>query len=91
MRIGLGAPTEGVPGTGARAVVNLFESDPWLTSRPDGRPGERIAISWSWDAPGTTLHLKLRHDVYFHDGTLLTPEIAAEALRKAQVARQAGS
>jgi peptide/nickel transport system substrate-binding protein len=83
MRIGLGAPQGGTPGTGARAVVNLLKSDPWLSSRPDGRIAERIAVGWTWDAAGTTLHLKLRRGVYFHDGTLLTPEIASEALRKA--------
>jgi peptide/nickel transport system substrate-binding protein len=83
MRIGLGAPQGSTRGTGARAVVNLLKSDAWLGSRPDGRIAERVAISWNWDTAGTTLHLKIRPGVYFHDGTLLTPEIAAEALSKA--------
>jgi peptide/nickel transport system substrate-binding protein len=81
LRVGLGAPPKGIPGTGARAIVGFLESDPWLSNLPDGRPGERIAIAWNWDEPGTTLRLKIRRDVYFHDGTRLTPEIAAEALR----------
>jgi peptide/nickel transport system substrate-binding protein len=91
MRIGLGAPPGGSLGTGAKAVVNLLKSDPWLGSRPDGHPAERIAIDWSWDPAGTTLHLKLRPGVYFHDGTLLTPEIAAEALRKSASRAEASS
>lgn len=82
MRIGLGAPESGALGTGLRAVVNLLKSDPWLGSKPDGSIAERIAIAWTWDEAGTTLHLKLRPGVYFHDGTLLTPEIAAQGLRK---------
>jgi peptide/nickel transport system substrate-binding protein len=53
-----------------------------MTSRPDGRQAERIATSWTWDAPRTTLRLTLRPDVYFHDGELLTSDVAAEALRR---------
>ena len=55
-----------------------------MTNRPDGRQTERIATSWTWDAAGTTLRLKLRNDVYFHDGDRLTPELAAQALRQTQ-------
>lgn len=81
MRIGIGAPTRGTPGTGTDAVINLFKGDPWLATKPDGRPAERIATEWGWDEAGTSLRLKIRRDVHFHDGTLLTPEIAAQALR----------
>jgi len=34
-----------------------------------------------WDEPRTTLRLKLRPNIYFHDGTPMTPEIAAETVR----------
>lgn len=81
MRIGLGAPPKGTPGTGLGTVVQLLTGEPWLTYRPDGRQTERIATAWEWDTPGTTLRLKLRRDVYFHDGERLTPEIAAAVLR----------
>jgi ABC-type transport system substrate-binding protein len=93
MRIGVGIPPAGAPGSGAGTVIKLLMSDPWLTNRADGRQTERIATGWTWDESGTTLRLKLRSDVYFHDGTLLTPEIAAEALRLtvADAARQAFS
>ena len=83
MRIGIGVP-QGTPVTGSGVVVKLLSSEAWLTNRPDGRQTERIATSWTWDAAGTTLRLKLRNDVYFHDGDRLTPELAAEALRQTQ-------
>lgn len=83
MRIGIGAPPKGMPNTGASAIINLLKADPWLTNTSDGRPGERIATGWRWDESGTVLRLTLRRDVYFHDNTLLTPAIAAQALRAA--------
>ena len=81
MRIGIGAPPQGTPGTGLGSVVRLLTGEPWLTNRPDGRQSERVATGWEWDSSATTLRLKLRKDVYFHDGDRLTPEIASAALR----------
>jgi ABC-type transport system substrate-binding protein len=83
MRIGIASPPMGIAETGATAIINLLKADPFLTNGPDGRPGERIATAWRWDASGTTLRVKLRPDVYFHDGTRLTPELAAQLLRRA--------
>ena len=80
IRIGIGAPPKGTPGSGASTVIASLLSDPWLTNRPDGRQAERVATSCSWDETGTKLRLKLREDVYFHDGTRLTPQIGAAAL-----------
>jgi len=83
MRIGTGTPPQGTRGTGVGAVVNILSADPWLTNGPDGRPGERVATGWTWDPDGLAVHLRLRHGVLFHDGTPLTPDIAAEALHAA--------
>lgn len=83
MRIGIGLPPKGTPGTGPEAIIRLLANDSWLTNKPDGHQAERIATGWEWDQARTTLRLKLRRDVYFHDGTLLTPELAAQALREA--------
>jgi peptide/nickel transport system substrate-binding protein len=96
MRIGIGVPPTGSSGRGAgaagpRVVVRLLTSEPWLTNRPDGRQTERVATGWTWDAAGTTLRLKLRKDVFFHDGDRLTPEIAAEALRLSVANKEAFS
>lgn len=82
MRIGIGVPPEGTPGTGAAVVVRLLTSESWVGNNPDGRQTERIATKWTWDEAGTTLRLTLRPDVYFHDGERLTPELAAQALRE---------
>jgi peptide/nickel transport system substrate-binding protein len=85
MRIGIAVPPKasGAPGSGFDAFIRLLTTEPLLTSRPDGRQSERIATDWQWDESGTTLRLTLRRDVYFHDGSRLTPEIAAQTLRLA--------
>src|SRR5262245_15420132 len=81
MRIGIGETANGMPNTGGRVLVGLLRDDFWLSSTPDGRVDARIATAWQWDDDGTTLRLKLRSDVFFHDGTPLTSEVAAEAIR----------
>jgi len=83
MRIGIGSPPMGAAEMGAGAIINLLKGDPWLTNKSDGRPGERIVTSWLWDDTGTVLRLKLRPNVFFHDDTPLTPDIAAKSLRTA--------
>ena len=80
MRVGVGLP-RATSDMGTGAVVNLLKADSWLAVKPDGQVAERIVTDWSWDQPRTTLRLKLRPNVYFHDGTLLTPEVAAATLR----------
>jgi peptide/nickel transport system substrate-binding protein len=81
MRIGVGVPQKGVRGSGVTSVINALRFETWLTGRPDGTQSERIVKDWSWDDSRTRLTLKLRQDVFFHDGTRLTPEIAADCLR----------
>ena len=87
----MGVPTQPTQDTGAPIVIRLLTSEAWVTNRPDGRQGERIATSWTWDESHTTLRLKLRSDIYFHDGEKLTSEVAAQALRltKENAAREA--
>jgi peptide/nickel transport system substrate-binding protein len=91
LRIGLGAPPVGTPGTGLANVVSTISVESWLTSLPDGRPGDRIASAWSWDESRTTLHLTLRKDVFFHDGTRLTPDLAVPVFKQSMSARPAPS
>jgi peptide/nickel transport system substrate-binding protein len=81
MRVGVGVPAQATAGAGMGHLISSFTMETWLTTQPDGRLTERIVSGWEWDAPGTTLRLSLRDNVRFHDGTLLTPEIAAQALR----------
>src|SRR5207248_4351197 len=49
----------------------------------DGRPLPRLSDSWTWENNGLSLRLKLRSGVTFHDGTPLTSDVAAAALRAA--------
>jgi ABC-type transport system substrate-binding protein len=86
LRIGLGAPPKGTRGTGLSNVVSAISVEPWLTSLPDGKPSEKVASAWSWDASRTTLHLTLRKDVFFHDGTRLTPALAVPAFKQSMSA-----
>ena len=79
MRISIG--TAGTPNTGSRALISLLNRDYWLGLKPDGHVDKRIATEWQWDTSGTVLRLKLRPGVYFHDGTPLTAQIAADVLR----------
>jgi peptide/nickel transport system substrate-binding protein len=81
MRIGIGETPNGMPNTGPRVLVGLLRDDYWLSSTPDGHVGGRIATAWEWEDEGRALRLKLRPDVFFHDGTPLTPQVAAEAIR----------
>lgn len=86
LRIGLGAPPRPTPGAGLANPVGAISAEPWLTSLPDGRPSEKVATAWRWDESRTTLHLTLRKDVFFHDGTPLTPDLAVEAFKRSMAA-----
>ena len=81
MRIGAGVPRDSGQGSGPTFVIQALTTETWLAMLADGRQGERLVTRWAWDAPARTLTLTLRKDVYFHDGTQLTPELAVEALR----------
>jgi peptide/nickel transport system substrate-binding protein len=82
MRVGLGEPKTPGAGSGMNYLVDAMTAEPWVVLNTDGRPSERLAREWSWDAGGTVLRLKLRKDVVFHDGTPLTAQIAADAMRE---------
>jgi peptide/nickel transport system substrate-binding protein len=91
LRIGLGAPPKGTRGTGLSNVVSVVSTENWLTNLPDGRTSDKVASASSWDESRTTLHLTLRKDVFFHDGTRLTPELAVLALKQSISEPQAPS
>jgi ABC-type transport system substrate-binding protein len=82
LQIGVAAPRAGVPGGGAstfRTSYLLFET--LVGIGPDGRPLLKLVASdpeWLPDRLG--LRLRLRPDVKFHDGTLLTPELTRQIL-----------
>jgi peptide/nickel transport system substrate-binding protein len=82
MRIGVGAPPKGTPMSGFGSVLRQITTESWLALQADGRQADRLASTWRWDDSRTVLRLTLRKDVYFHDGTRLTPELAAAVLRR---------
>lgn len=88
MRIGLGVPRDPGRRTGSTFVIQSLTTETWLAMLQDGRQSERLVTRWAWDDAHTTLTLTLRDDVYFHDGTKLTPEIAAKALRPSLITGQ---
>jgi peptide/nickel transport system substrate-binding protein len=47
----------------------------------NGHPQPALAVSWQHDAKYKRWRFHLRTDVKFHDGSILTPELAATALR----------
>lgn len=63
-------------------LLDALTTEPLVANDSDGRQSERLATEWSWDESHTTLRLKLRSDVFFHDGTRLTPELVAASLRE---------
>jgi len=89
MRIGIGVPSKGTPGAGLASVVGSLTSEPWLTNKPDGRQSDRLISDFNADESGTRIRLTVRPNVLFHDGTPLTAELAAEALKKSVADREA--
>lgn len=91
LRIGVGVPAQGRPTAGFRALVDLLTTEAIVTNAADGRQSERLATSWAWNDERTMLRLTLRQDVFFHDGTRLTPELAVQALKASFERREAFS
>jgi peptide/nickel transport system substrate-binding protein len=91
LRIGAALPRQGITGSGVSGVVLMLTTEAMITNEPDGRQSGRLASSWTWNPDHTVLQMKLRRDVLFHDGTRLTPELAAEALRGSIEAHEAFS
>jgi peptide/nickel transport system substrate-binding protein len=66
---------------GVAAMTNSLSLEGLTQVSPDGRPLPRLAEQWNWENNGLTLHIRLRSGVVFHDGTPLTSNVAAAALR----------
>jgi peptide/nickel transport system substrate-binding protein len=82
LRIGLGAPPKGIQGIGLSNVVSVVSAEPWVTTLLDGTLSDKVASAWSWNDSRTLLHLTLRKDIFFHDGTRLTPDLAVTAFKR---------
>jgi len=91
MRVGVPAPQTLLEATGVKNLRREMTTDSWLSTQPDGRNTARLVSAWNWNDDRTRLQLTLRNDVYFHEGTKLTPEIAAAILRENIKAESVGS
>jgi peptide/nickel transport system substrate-binding protein len=69
----------GIESTKEKLISLIFERLVRLDE--NGRPQAALALSWQRDAKCKRWRFHLRTDVKFHDGSLLTPELAAIALR----------
>ena len=70
-----------MPNTGSQQLIAQLKGDTWFSNRPDGRVVERLVSAWNWEEHGTVLRLRLRPNVFFHDGSPLTAQAAADSLR----------
>ena len=70
----------------AQRNVSGLIFDTLVTFDKSGRPQPALAQSWQLTRGGLSCELRLRADVKLHDGTQLTPEIAAASLRFANPA-----
>ena len=84
MRIGVGRAAKGHAGLRARHRRQVAHAPNLADELPDGRQTERIARLDLGRVPDDAA-LTLRQDVYFHDGTRLTPELAVQALKQSSV------
>jgi peptide/nickel transport system substrate-binding protein len=70
-------------GVGLNQFSSFFSLEGLTYSGIDGRPSPRLSQSWQWEQDGHALHVSLRPNVIFHDGTPLTSTVAVDILRKA--------
>jgi peptide/nickel transport system substrate-binding protein len=68
---------------GMGQLITAFTQEGLTQISVDGRPLPRLAASWRWEKDGLALRVSLRPGVRFHDGTPLTPSVAASALSQA--------
>ncbi len=66
----------------ARRTIAALLFDTLVTADQNGRVKPALAVSWQSARGNQRIQFRLRHGVKFHDGTLLTPEIAASSLRR---------
>jgi ABC-type transport system substrate-binding protein len=81
--IGTAFPSARDATSGLSSIVDMLTLEGPVAIGWDGVPGPRGIDKWSWSADGLTLRLHLQRGLRFHDGTMLTNQLAAVALGKA--------
>src|ERR1700704_259808 len=69
------------PSEGLRALAQLLTVESLARVMDDGRPQPQLARDWALSADGLALTVNLLPGVKFHDGSLLTAAVVAEALK----------
>jgi MarR-like DNA-binding transcriptional regulator SgrR of sgrS sRNA len=72
-------PAKGMDAAKEKLISLVFERLVILDE--NGRPQASLALSWQHDSRNRRWRFRLRPDVKFHDGTVLTSDLAAAALR----------
>lgn len=83
VRIGVAETGSEAPDIGIQDVWRTFAYEGLIQLNSDGRPQPRLADSWTSSSDGLEWRIHIRPGVSWHDGTPLTAESAAEALRLA--------
>ena len=78
------AEPESLEGGETSARAQQFEA--LVQVQSDGRAEPVLADRWRWEQPGLSLRITLRPNVRTHKGVLVTPAMAADALRTAMQA-----
>src|SRR5436309_970844 len=81
IRIGIGQLPSG-QANGVRQIVQLLSVESLANFTEDGRPRPWLARDWNVSPDGLVLTVNLVPDVRFHDGTPVTSQIVADALKK---------
>jgi peptide/nickel transport system substrate-binding protein len=71
------------PNSFARRNLTMLMFDTLVSTDENGRVQPSLATAWQAEASGQRWRFRIRSGVKFHDGTLLTAEIAASSLRAA--------
>jgi len=82
LTIGISIPKVGGDDSNTDKVSGSMKVEAALANTQDGKPAGRIFDTWSWIEHGHALELHLRPNIFFHDGTALKAELAADILRE---------
>jgi peptide/nickel transport system substrate-binding protein len=91
LHIGFALQKTVVPGAGVRSFVSNQLSDSLVGIDWDGRPVRRVVSEWEWSPDQLELRLRLRPNLYFHDGTPVDLGFFKQAIERILRERQAGT
>jgi peptide/nickel transport system substrate-binding protein len=82
LTIGISIPKVGGEENSTDKVSGSMKVETALATAQDGKPAKRIFDDWAWIEHGHALQLHLQPNIFFHDGSPLTAELAADILRE---------